>query len=123
MSVSAKALKVSTRPGDMWMLSFEELHEMAGRATPKKLMYYKMALQLYKTINIGVPETDWISLNLNSVNTSRQTKYITEKANNYRVGMNALSNRLWYLNGKIDLNWLNLSLDTYKVRCKCLFLK
>ena len=44
MSVSAKALKVSTRPGDMWMLSFEELHEMAGRATPNKLMYYKMAL-------------------------------------------------------------------------------
>ena len=77
LSASSKALKVCTRSLDMWMLLFDELHEMAGRATPQKLMYYKMALQLHKTTNIRVPVTDWISLNINAINTSRQTKFIT----------------------------------------------
>ena len=31
------------------ILSFKDLHEMAGSATPEKLANYKLALQLYKT--------------------------------------------------------------------------
>ena len=45
----------------MWMLSFKELHEMAGRAMPVKIRDYKTALQLYKTIDLQIPDTDWIS--------------------------------------------------------------
>ena len=70
------------------MLNFEELHEMAGRATPTNLMYYKMSLQLHKTFNLGILRTYWINLNLNTVLTSRQKHHITKKTNNYRVGMN-----------------------------------
>ena len=51
LSLSSKALKVCTRSTDLWLLSFNDLHEMAGRATPTKIMYYKLALQLYKTMN------------------------------------------------------------------------
>ena len=105
------------------MLNFDELHEMAGRATPAKLMQYKMSLQLYKTYNLRIPITDWTNLNMNSVFTSRQTCFITNKTNKYKVGMNELSNRLWYLNGKIKLDWLNLTFDSFKVNCKKLFLK
>ena len=45
---------------------------MAGRAMPVKIRDYKTALQLYKTIDLQIPDTDWINLNLNAVNTSRQ---------------------------------------------------
>ena len=38
--------------------------------------------------------------------------------NSKKVGMNALSNQLWYLNGRINSDWLNLSLDTFKENCK-----
>ena len=86
------------------------------------IMYYKMALQLYRTFNLGIPLTDWIGLNVNSVNTMRQTNFIVNKMNNYRVGINALSNRFWYLNGKINLDWLNLSVNSFKIKCKRLFL-
>ena len=41
---------------------------------------------------------------------------------NRKVGINCLANRLTVINNKIPLNWLNLSLDTYKVKCKKLFL-
>ena len=122
LSASAKAIKACTRSSDLWMLNYEELHEMAGRATPVRLMYYKLALQLHKTTNLQIPTTDWISLNLNNVATSRQTTFITNKTNNYRVGMNSLSNRLWYLNGKIHLDWLGQSFNTFKIKCKCLLL-
>ena len=74
---------------DMWMLTFNELHEMEGLVMPGKLRDYKTALQLYKTLDLQIPNTDWINLNLNSVNTSRKTTFITYKENWFRVGMNA----------------------------------
>ena len=108
---------------DMIMKSFVNLHEMAGRATQSNLMHYKMSLQLFKTFNLRIPTTDWTNLNINSVITSRQNTFITNKTNNYRIGMNALSNQLWYLNGKIKLDWLNLTINSFKIKCKKLFLK
>ena len=122
LTASSKALKVCAKSSDLWMLSYNELHEMAGRATPMQLREYKIALQLYKTMDVQIPETDWINLNLNAVITSRQTKFITIKTNRVRVGMNAFSNRAWHINDKINMDWLNLSYNSYKVKCKKLFL-
>ena len=122
LSISAKAIKICAKSTDTWMLSFGSLHEMAGRSTPDKLMSYKLALQLYRTFNYKCPTNDWLSINFNSVLTSRQNKFSINKTNRLKVGMNILSNQFNTLNGKIDLNWLNLGLDTYKINCKELFL-
>ena len=40
------------------------------------------------------------------------------KYDQLKVGMNAFSNRIWCLNGKIHLDWLNLSFDSFKLKCK-----
>ena len=122
LSASAKAIKLCTKTTDMWMISYKELHEMAGRATPNQLMDYKMALQAYKTINHEITTADWVSINYNNTITSRQTKFSINKMNRYKVGMNVFSNRLWYINGKIDLEWLNLSFNSFKIKCKKKFL-
>ena len=106
----------------LWMLSFNNLHEMAGRATPEKLMTYKLALQLYRTFNYQTPIQDWLNINYNSVLTSRQTRFGINKSCRLKIGMNMVSNRFNYLNGKIDLNLLNLTYGTYKTHCKRLFL-
>ena len=100
----------------MW--SYKELHEMAGRATTLKIMDYKTALQLYRTINFHITETDWVNLNLNAVNTSWQTTFFTNKDNRFKVGMSVFSNKAWCLNGKIKLDWFNLSYNLYKAECK-----
>ena len=34
------------------------------------------------------------------------------------IGLNALANRLFILNNKIPLEWLNLSYNSFKVKCK-----
>ena len=41
------------------------------------------------------------------------------KTKNYKIGNNLLCN---ILNNKIPLSWLNLTIESYKVKCKKLFL-
>ena len=94
-------------------MSYKNLHEMAGRATPDQLLKYKLALQLYKTFNHQVPSQDWINININI--TSRQTHFIIQKCNRLRLGMNIISNRFSVLNGRIELKWFNLTYDSLKV--------
>ena len=122
LSTSAKAIKTCLRAGDCALMSFEDIHELSGRATPQQMMNYKMSLQLYRTINLQVPTQDWVSLNLNSINTTRQTKFSTNRTNRLKVGMNQLANRLYLINNKIELDWFNHSVDTFKIKCKKLFL-
>ena len=123
LTASSRALKLCSKHNDMSLISYQDLHEMSGRATPNRLARYKLALQLYKTISNQCPTQDWISINLNNINTTRQKTFAINSTNRLRVGNNALSNRLNTINGKVDLNWLSLSLESYKIRCKKLFLQ
>ena len=95
---------------------------MAKRAVPEKLMMYKLSLQLHKTYNHQTPIIDWLYLNDNIILTSRQLKFKIAQHNRLRVGVNALSSRFWFLNDKIDLNYLSLSFDTFKIKMKELFI-
>ena len=65
---------------------------------------------------------EFCSLNINQVITSRQTKFVTVKSNRTKVGLNSLSNRLHTINNLIPLEWLNLTIGSYKVNCKKLLL-
>ena len=120
--IICELFKICTRSSDVWMLSFDNLHEMAGRATSDQFQKYKLALQLYRTFNLQVPTQDWVNVNINFRNTSRQIHFHTHKSNRLKIGMNMLSNRFFYLNGKIELDWFNLSFNSFKVKCKKLFL-
>ena len=121
LTASAKALKVCLKNYDPY-ISYENLHKMAKRAVPEKLMMYKLSLQLHKTYNHQTPIIDWLYLNDNIILTSRQLKFKIAQHNRLRVGVNALSSRFWFLNDKIDLNYLSLSFDTFKIKMKELFI-
>ena len=86
MSISGKAIKICAKSTDVWLMSYQNLHEMAGRATPEKLQDYKLALQLYKTFNDHIPTPDWIRININNIQTTRQTKFMTSKETGSRSG-------------------------------------
>ena len=121
LTASSKALKVCLKNHDPFV-SYENLHKMAKRATPERLMQYKLSLQLFKTYNYHTPVTDWLYLNENIILTSRQQKFKIARHNRLRLGNNSLSSRLWYLNDKISLNWLNLSFETFKIKMKEMFI-
>ncbi len=65
---------------------------------------------------------DWLDLNFQMINTSRQTLLEIQNCSVYKVGNNILSNRLSCLNKKLHLELLNLPFETYKIKCKNLFL-
>ena len=53
---------------------------------------------------------------------TRQINFEITNNSNYRVGNNILSNRLSSINKKIPLEMLNLTIESFKIRCKTMFL-
>ena len=121
LSASANAIKMclTNLPPNT---SYESIHRLAKRGTPNQMCTYKHALQLFKLYNSTVMSEDWMSLNFQQNFNRRNNKIQIFNVSNYKVGENLLTNRLKSLNNKIEFNWLNESFNSYKVKCKKLFL-
>ena len=68
------------------------------------------------------PNEDWIDLNWQQNFNNRCEKFMIIGSSRLKVGKNLLPNRLGVLNNKIELQWMNQSLDTFKIKYKDLFL-
>ena len=121
LSTSAQALKLCT-PSYHDRMSFAELHKINNRATPKQMCEYSHALQLYKLISLELPKADWLDLNFQQVFGGRTRTFNFAKTNNYKIGLNLICNRFHSLNGRIDYSWMNESYESFKIRCKKMFL-
>ena len=117
LSASSKALKVCIKNLEP-MTSFDNIHIMCNRATPNKMLNYKLALNLFKLYNCNCNSHEFVNLNFSQVLTSIQTTFQILKSNRTRIGLNSLANCLHHINDKIPLEWLNLSIGMYKVKCK-----
>ena len=91
---------------------------LCKRATPETMLKYKLALCLFKLYNKDFNLIEFEILNFNQILIGRQTNFIKSKSNSLKVGINSLANRLFVINNGIPLNWLNMSIDTFKVHCK-----
>ena len=122
LSASANALKLCSmsNPQDT---SYISLHTMCNRAIPEKIMLYKHAIELYKLYNTQTVTAEWTNLNFQQNFNGRVNKFLISSTSQTKVGKNILTNRLVCINNKISLDWLNLSLTAFKLKCKSLFLK
>ena len=102
--------------------TFETIHSLAKRGTPTQMSEYKHALQLYKLFNSTQMSDDWVSLNVQQNFNGRNEKIQVFHISNYKVGRNLMVNRFKILNNKIDYSWFNASFETFKIKCKSLFL-
>ena len=103
-------------------MSYVELHKINNRATPNEFCNYKHALLLHKLIHTEIPSSDWIDMNFQQNFNNRSTKINFFKNNRFKVGENLMCNRFDILNGKINYDMINSSNDSYKIKCKSLFL-
>ena len=103
--------------------SFESMHRLAKRGTPTQMCNYKHALQLYKLYNSTKMTDDWVSLNFQQNFNARNTRIQIFNVSNYKIGQNILVNRFKSLNNKIEYQWLNESLNSFKIKCKKLLLQ
>ena len=121
LSASANALKLCNVYNDPF-ISFRELHLSNSRATPNQMIKYKHALLLFSIFNGMTPTKDWIDLNFHQTTTSRQKNFKVIQRSNFKIGKNIICCRLTTINNEIPFQWLNLSRDAYKLKCKNKFL-
>ena len=85
-------------------------------------MKYRLSIQLFKLYNGEEMSDDWLDLNYQQ-NFSNRQKYVQiNDVSATKIGKNILSNRLGILYNQIDYDWLNLSLNYFKINCKKLYL-
>ena len=96
---------------------------MADRALPEMMCLYRHAVTMFKLFNGIICDNEFIELNFQLYDNERNRNLTFTKNQRYDVGKNILLNRFCELNNMIPKDWLSLSLDTYKTKCKTLFLK
>ena len=119
---SANACKLCIPRENVHLLTHTDIHAQAKRALPESMCMYKHALMLYKLLRSNLCDDEMMHLNFQIVDNERSTKMSFFKRQKYDVGKNILHNRLHILNDKIEKSWINLKLDSYKIKCKELFL-
>ena len=122
LSASANALRLLHNKSDL-RISYDQLHRMEKRALPNDLMQYKLSIQLYKVYNGDNMNDDWQDMNVQQNFNARNNLFQISDYSRLKVGKNVLANRLRILNNQIDLDWLNLSLNSFKIKMKNVFLK
>ena len=105
-------------------LSYERMHNLHKRGKPQDVMKYRLSIQLYKLYNANnqMENVNWMDLNLQQNFNDRNNFVQIFETSKIMIGRNTLVNRFKCLNNTIEYDWLNLSLDTFKVRCKLKFL-
>ena len=87
------------------------------------MMKYKLSIQLYKAFNDANQKDTWTDLNFQQMFGQRMDSIQIFDNSTHKVGRNVLINRLNVLNGHIKFDWMNLSIKTFKLRVKNVFLK
>ena len=65
---------------------------------------------------------DWLLFTNQIISSGRQQQFDILRLNNYKIGLNILANKLYYLKSQINLDLLNLSLLAFK-KDECAFLR
>ena len=65
---------------------------------------------------------DWIDMNTQQNFNTRNEKFHITDTSRLKIGINMICNRLKVLNDRINLDWLNLSLTSNKLKMKEIFL-
>ena len=95
---------------------------MAERALPNKMCQYRHAILMYKLFRNIINDDEFVQMNFQLSGNERSMKIRFIKCQNYEVGKNILLNRFCDLNDLIDKSWIDLSLESFKIKCKALFL-
>ena len=103
-------------------ISYDKLHKLHKRAKPLNVMKYRLSIQLYKSYNGFLLNDDWIDLNFQQNFNGRSNVFQISDNSNLRIGKNILMNRMDVLNNVIQLDWLNLSLISFKLKLKSIFM-
>ena len=105
-------------------VSFENIHKMHSKCTPKQIMLYQISLNLHKVLNpLNEINFELVTVLEQTVCGGRQLRF--EILRNFRgkIGMNTTANKFYHITNLISLDMLNLSYIHFKKIAKIQFLK
>ena len=117
MSASASPLKLCCPAYDRSM-SYERLHKIMKRPTPKVVMHFKHALMLHKVYNSKNENQDWLDMFFIQNFNARCSKVNFMDNSRFKQGKNLLCNRFNCINDRIPYSLLNLPYGAFKYWCK-----
>ena len=105
-----------------WQISNTDLHFLVGRATPAQYCKYTHAIAMFNVFKHECPTNVWLNAQFNFFFHERKNQILFTSNNLSRVGFNSLSNRFTSVCHSLCFDWLSVSLNEMKVRCKRIFL-
>ena len=121
LAASSNALKMLNNFTDL-KTSYLKLHTNEKRALPMDFAKYRLSIQLYKIYNSYEADDNWMDMNFQQNFNARNKMFQINDCSKLLVGRNIISNKLSVLNNQIELDWLNLSLTSFKLKVKDRFL-
>ena len=114
LAVSSMALKLCQFQLDK-MISFERLHEIHKRATPTKMMHYRLAIQLYKIYNGKIKNDNWIDLNFQQNFNDKDNHVQINDVSKLRIGKQIDNEYTKLHKQQVYISWLKKLLDSFKI--------
>ena len=101
--------------------SYTALHSLNNQETPNQMYKYQHAQLQYKSIHQDIPYIDFIDLNFKQTFNNRLNTFNFFSTNKYKKVY--LRKRFKIINNKIEYDWFNGSFDSYKLKCRKIFLQ
>jgi hypothetical protein len=98
--------------------SYKNLHKKYTRATPEMWLKYELAISIYDLNVSKLLLSDWQLLQINTLQNRRSFKLHFSTTKKLTCGLNILPNQFETITNRIDTNWLTLTKETYKQKCK-----
>ena len=113
-SQSGKILKIVDRD-----LSYSQLHKKYNRATPRIFSLYQTCINYYNIVKVegDIPD-EKAKVLLNTMQSNRNDKLVFIRQNQYKCGLNNISNRLRSVTNVIRKSWMSVEKDVFKNLCK-----
>lgn len=123
LSASSYILRTALSLYDYSLISFEDIHLMCSRATPKNFSAYHHLCMLHDILTTRAPQYLFDIVSKNASFESRSGLiYFTNSSKN-RFGMQSFQNRLLDLSKKLFPHYEQLSKDAFKSKMKLMYLK
>jgi len=113
-------LSCTTRQ-DWSMISYEEIHKIVNKPTPKMMSDFIQATTLKSIIATERPQMVWQKLQSNYVENLRTGKCWFVNGSTNLAGKGNFGNRVQYISSKLPQGWMNWSKWKFKKECKRMF--
>jgi len=122
MRASSGLIKACLDSSDWSLVSFLDLHQLSGKATPLMMSDYFQAMELKKIVEYSSPSLVWSRLQLNCRLNQRSGSMVFGNGSRNPFGKLNFGNRVEHVSRQLPIGWENMSMSLYKKTCKRLFL-